>query len=109
MTFNFQESERRKFEGMAAASSWPFDQPIHRARNIAIMLAKMNGHVCADDVYKWLEERLPEVLAQIPANGWGSIFNTTKLKFSGKVKQSERVSRHTGIQRLWEYNAIQSS
>lgn len=87
-----------------AASSWPFDQPIARARSIAVMLAKRHGETNADQVYEYLQDRLPEVLAQIHPNGWGSVFKSPKLKFCGKVKQSERISRHVGIQRIWQYN-----
>jgi hypothetical protein len=88
---------------MEGASSWPFDTPIGRARNIAIMLAKKNGSVCADEVFRYLEERLPEVLKEIPPNGWGSVFKSPKLKFTGRVKESEKVSRHAGLQRIWSY------
>lgn len=87
--------------GIAQAASWPHDEPIARARSIAIMLATRNGETHADAVYEYLSEKLPEVLEQIPPNGWGSVFKTSRLKFSGRVRESGKFSRHSGIQRIW--------
>jgi hypothetical protein len=102
--FDRAESEILKKIGMEQASSYPFDEPIGRARNIAIMLAIRNGTVCADDVYQYLLDRLPDVLKEIPANGWGSVLKSPKLKFTGRIVESNKVSRHRGMQRVWEYN-----
>ncbi len=104
--FDHAQAEALKIEGMLAASSWPFDQPIERARQIAIMLAKNNGTVCADDVFQYLQDRLPSVLEKIPPNGWGSVMRHPRLKFTGRITESKRISRHCGSQRLWEYNPI---
>lgn len=92
---------KKKEAGMAKAAHG-FDQPIGRARNVAILLAKRHGTVTADMVYEYLEERLPGVLAEIPSNGWGSVFKSPHLKFTGQVKESEKVTRHCGLQRIWE-------
>lgn len=109
--FNYAYGKKLKDDGISRASSWPFSDPTHIARNVAIMLAKKNGEVTADDVHHWMEtapnrEVLGPALDSLqekPA-AWGSVFKTPMLKFSGRVKNSEKVSRHTGIQRIWEYN-----
>lgn len=98
---DYKEGQRLKNEGMEKASSFPFDTPIGKARNIAILLAKKNGEVCVDDVYVYMAERMPEVLKEIPDNGWGSVVKSPRLKFTGRITESKRISRHCGSQRLW--------
>ena len=101
--FDHAKGQRLKQEGMQAAA-WAFDEPIARARSIAIMLAQRNGTTCMDDVYKYLHEHLPSLLEEIPPNGYGSIFKTSKLRPTGQYRQSERVSRHASVQQIWAYN-----
>lgn len=102
--FNYLEGQRRKTHGMERAASYPCDLPVNRARNVAILLAKRLGEVDADVVHKYLAERLPDVLEALQPNAWGSIFKTPKLTFTGRIKQSERIARHTGSIRIWSYN-----
>lgn len=102
--FDHQEGKRLKSLGMEKASSWPFDAPVARARAVAIMLAKRDGQTHADAVYEYLSERLPEVLKELQPNSWGSVFQSPQLKFSGRIRESSKVSRHSGVQRCWEYN-----
>ena len=101
--FDAAEARSLRDTGMAAAASYPCDEPVKRARNIAIMLAKREGYVTADMVQGYLAERLPEVFTAIQPNAWGAVFQSPKLKFNGKVVASNRVARHAGIQRCWEY------
>jgi hypothetical protein len=103
--FDYLEGQRRKFQGMERAASYPFDEPVHRARLIAIMLAKQHGSVTADDVYDYLAERLPDVLDGIQPKAWGSVTRHPRLRATGQYRQSNRISRHTGVQAVWEYNA----
>jgi hypothetical protein len=102
--FDYAKGQKLKQEGMEAASSWPFDQPVGRARNIAIMLAKRHGEVTADMVAPYLQERLPDVLEAIQPAAWGSIMRSPKLRFTGRIVESKKLSRHCGTQRVWAYN-----
>jgi hypothetical protein len=104
--FDAAESNRLRDVGMAKAATYPFDEPVNRARNIAIMLAKRNGTVCADHVHEYLAERLPDVLEALTPKSWGSVMKSPKLKYTGRTTESQRLSRHSGIQRLWQYNPI---
>lgn len=102
--FNYLEGQRRKIQGIEKAASYPFDTAVGRARNVAILLARRFGTVTADDVHKYLQDHLPDVLEDLQPNSWGAILKSPKLKFDGQVRQSNRVSRHTGIQRVWVYH-----
>lgn len=98
--FNAAESRHQKEQGMAKVESNNFSWT-ELARNIAIRLAKKTGDVCADDVHKYLMDNnlsLPD-----HPNAWGSIFRCKQLRWSGKLKESSKVSRHSGLQRIWVY------
>src|ERR1700679_2247713 len=106
--FNYQLGQKLRDEGISKASSWPYAEPVAIARGIALMLAKKNGEVTADCVYRHMEtapnqEVVGPALEALKANpnSWGSIFRTDKLKFSGRIKNSEKVSRHASVQRIW--------
>lgn len=107
--FNHAEGRRLKAIGMDAASAWPYAQPVAIARNIALMLAKKNGQVTADDIYEWMEnapnqEVIGPALEEIKKNPncMGSIFQTPRLKFSGRITESKRPERHASMLRIWE-------
>lgn len=100
--FNFHASQAARDAGIEQATSYPFDEPVARARNIAILLAKRNGTVCADDVHKYLSEWLPDVLEAIQPKAWGGVMKSPRLRFTGRIKESERLARHAGAQRIWE-------
>lgn len=80
----------------ASNSDW-----VHQARCIAILLAVRNGQVTANDVYDYMKERcLP---CDPHPNAWGSVFKCKQLRFSGRVTESRKNSRHAGILRIWEH------
>lgn len=103
--FNYAEGKKLQEMGISRAASFPWNEPVARARDIAIMLAKRKGAVCADDVHEYLSERLPDVLEQIQPAAWGAILRSPKLKFSGEIVESKRMARHCGTQRKWLYVA----
>jgi hypothetical protein len=103
MTFNAPQSRALRDAGMAQAALFPWDEPIARARNIAIMLGKRHGETHADMVHQYLLEHCPEVLEGLQPASWGSVFKTPKLEFTGRIRESEKVSRHAGMQRIWRY------
>lgn len=103
-TFNQNAGRAARDVGMVAAIRFPFHEPVVRARNIAILLSTRHPYVTADMVHEYLAERLPEVLEQLTPAMWGLVFKTPKLRFNGRVVESKRVARHTGIQRCWEHN-----
>lgn len=101
--FNYAEGKKLKENGMSKAASYQHNEPVARARAIAVMLAKRNGSVCADMVHEYLHERLPDVLAALKTASWGSVMRSTKLVFSGEIVESKRMARHCGTQRVWRY------
>lgn len=76
---------------------------VSTARSYAVKLAFQNGEVTADDVRK--------VFGESPdhPNAWGAVFRSPSLKWTGRMKPSIRVSRHAGMQRIWEYKTTEVS
>lgn len=101
--FNYAEGQKLKKAGIEKASAFPFDEPVGRAKLIAIYLAKKNGTVCADDLHEYLSTALPNILEQLQPNSFGSIFKSPKLEFTGEIVESKRMARHCGMQRIWRY------
>jgi len=97
--FDLPEAERRKLDGMSAASlSQKRATILVRAREVAVSLAHKIGEVTADDVY-----------AELVRDGWavselgnaaGSIFKGGFV-WTEKWAKSERTSNHARVNRVW--------
>lgn len=93
--FNAAASRKLKERGLDIAESFPADYWVQRARAVAELLAAKNGSVTSDDVL-----RVCPRPADVPPNATGSLFRGKKWKCIG-TQQSEQVSRHAGIIRIW--------
>jgi len=98
-TFDFDESQERKDEGMDRAAGNSFD--LARAQLIAVKIAKKNGGMChADMVGAELEKMgLPNCLG--PAAG--SLFRGNSWIFTGRRVRSSRKSNHARELKVWQY------
>jgi hypothetical protein len=94
--WNSAEGRRLKERGLDVIESYPNDQWVQKARAIAEMLAAKNGEVTMDEILKVLP-RPPDV----HPNSCGAVFRGKRWKQIG-TKQSEQVSRHAGIIRIWK-------
>jgi len=99
--FNSAESRRLKERGQDIIESYPNDRWVTQARSVAEMLAVRNGEVTIDEVLKHCPRP-----ADVHPNACGSIFRGKKWRQVG-VKQSEQVSRHAGIIRIWALRSAQ--
>lgn len=70
---------------------------VKTARSYAVMIASKRGEVTADDVRALFGEKPDH------PNAWGAVFRSPNLKWSGRMKQSTTLSRHAGLQRVWEF------
>lgn len=101
------KANQLKTEGMALAATG-HEKAIGIARNCAILLAVRHGEVWVDKVRDWMakgSDVTREALAELDAHPavWGTVVKTPKLKFTGRITESNKVSRHCGSQRIWRY------
>lgn len=107
--FNYSEGQRLKKIGMEAAASYPADEAVSIARNVAILLAKRNGETNADAVLEYMlsgsdvTRKAAETIRNHP-NSFGSAFKSPLLKFTGRVVPSKRKERHCNFIKQWAYN-----
>ncbi len=90
------EGERRKKEGMEFAAS-NRRLALEAAKELAITLARVNGTVTADDVYRGLLRWERQSLG----NAAGSIFRGKEWEWTGRFVKSKRVSNHARVIREW--------
>ncbi len=96
-TFDREESEAGKTNGMALAAANASEQ-LDIARQIAYELAfKGNGFVCMDDVGKLLKEK------GISVGPWcGSVFKEKgEWEFTGQRVNSHRITNHARELKVW--------
>lgn len=93
--FDYAESKRLMEAGITKAASYPADDWVSRAREVAVYLAKQHGEVTINDVYRVLPR--PE---GINPNASGSVMRCKELRMIG-VRQSDKVSLHCGIVRVY--------
>ena len=102
VTFDVALSEEAKQEGMAAAAISRAEL-LELAREIAVVLARRNGEVHADDVQKVLILR--GYTSADLGNAAGSIFRgpekSRKFEWTGRFTKSERVCAHRNLLRVW--------
>lgn len=93
--FNSAESKRQRDRGIAVAASYPADEWVARARQVAELLAAKNGETDIDSVLAVCPR--PKNISH-QANG--SIFKGGRFVCVG-ITQSTQVSRHAGLIRRW--------
>lgn len=98
--FDRAMSRRLKERGLDIAESFPADAWVQRARSVAEMLAARDGETDIDKVLKLC----PRPSDVSPA-ATGSIFRGKRWRCVG-TKQSEQVSRHAGIIRIWQLDSV---
>ena len=99
--FSLPEGLRRKDEGMRQAAD---NDPttLEYAREIAKMVARINGTVTADDVRLRLDESGYGHLG--PAAG--SLFRGPDWIFTGDWRTSDRISNHARMNRVWRLRNV---
>jgi hypothetical protein len=92
--FDLAEARKQRDEGIrrVAENNAEF---LEAARGTARLVANSKGQVTADDVRKGCP-----VLPLHP-NAWGAVFKGKEWEWTGQYRQSEAVSRHGGMQRIW--------
>jgi len=94
--FSLPEALRLKDEGMRQAADRA-QTTLELAREIAKMVARINGTVTADDVQLRLDESGYGHLG--PAAG--SLFRGPDWIFTGDWRTSDRISNHARMNRVW--------
>ena len=94
--FSLPEGLRLKEQGMRQAAN---NDPttLEYAREIAKMVARINGTVTADDV----QLRLDEYGCGPLGNAAGSLFRGPDWEFTGDWRTSDRISNHARMNRVW--------
>ena len=92
--FNLELALEARDEGIrrVAVSN---EQYIKVARAIARQIASQRGSVTSDDVRQACD------LEPVHPGAYGAIFKSKDFQWTGQFRQSEAVSRHGGMQRVW--------
>jgi hypothetical protein len=94
LEFDFSKARKERDEGIRRVADNSQEFLVH-ARTTAWDIAKRKGTVTTDDIRKECD-----VLPHHP-NAWGAVFKAKYFKWTGEYRQSEVVSRHGGMQRVW--------
>tara|TARA_R110000744_G_scaffold66022_1_gene134963 strand:- start:4302 stop:4622 length:321 start_codon:yes stop_codon:yes gene_type:complete len=95
--FSSTEGDKQKRIGMGRAADVQFEL-LQTARAIGREVAIRRGEVTTDDVGQELKRRgLPDCLGHAA----GSIFKSKEFEWSGRFKNSERISNHSRLLRVW--------
>ena len=92
--FDYADAKAARDAGVSKISennaSW-----VERARTAAIDICQRRGEVTSDDLRK---------IVPSPAhpNAWGAVFRSAVFAWTGRYVQSQAVSRHAGMQRVWK-------
>lgn len=99
--FTVANSNRGRFlaeQGIKRISGKPENAEwIMRARSIALHIAAKCGEVTADAVRTVMKEEPPH------PNCWGAVFRSKGLIWNGRMLESSKSSRKSGLQRIWDY------
>lgn len=98
--FSATQGVQEQQAGVAQAAAFRAEI-LSRARYAAKILGKTGSVVTADDVYALLIANGYNIDALGPAAG--AIFRGKNWKFTGEWKQSNRVSNHARLNRVWKY------
>ena len=99
MTFSETEGDQLKLAGMELAADNNKDR-LALARHVAESIGLETGECTADAVGKKLKS-LYGIETLGPAAG--SIFKTSRWRWSGEFVKSSRVSNHSRLLRVWKY------
>ena len=98
--FDVAEGRKQRDAGIAQASDMLSRRfLLELARDIATLHARKHGSVTYDDVYSEMSDKgfRPDLLG----NAAGSVFRGKEWQFTGEWRQSERVSNHARVNRVW--------
>ncbi len=86
------EEEREKGIRRVAENSQDF---LKEARRVARLLLEVRPTIIMDDVRKHC------TLDPLHPNAWGAVFKHKDFQWTGQMRQSDIVTRHGGLQRVW--------
>ena len=97
-TFNLPAAREARDSGIKQVAL-NNDYFLTEARCVAKEIASRRGSVTSDDVRR--EARLEP----LHPNAWGAVFKDPDFEWTGEYRQSQSVSRHGGMQRVWKLKA----
>ncbi len=101
--FDSRQSQNAQDEGIARATSpLAASRFLAEAQETAEYLARAHGEVTADDVVEAYARRGLNLNLEL-GNAMGALFkDKATWEWTGKVRNSKRVGRHSGVLRVWK-------